>query len=187
MNGLMVTIALAASTRAAEQNAPHWIKSYASALDVARASRRPLLVVFHGPEDAFQQVEFQSEGADPNAAKTKAAVAVNSVLLSKYTLCKIDVSTAYGRRVAGAFQVHSFPYTAITDQSAKRIVYRREGKFSDEAWVNTLVAYQHDETETSAARPHRAAATRNSISPISTFSFPTISSSPDSSPAVCRT
>ena len=183
MNGFVVTIALAVSTFFVEQGPSNWYFSYADALADARVTRRPLLVVFYEPDNPVQQLESLESTVD---LKNRGA-AVHNVLLSKYTLCRVDVSTTYGRRVASAFRIKTFPFTAITDRLAKKIVYRQEEEFSEESWVYTLAAYQHGERSTSGARPH-AAKVNKSYSPISspTFSSPP-TSSPKSAPYMCPT
>ena len=188
MNGFVVIIALAASTYSAEQGPAYWISSYSNALDDARATRRPLLVVFQEPGQSVHKLESPQDSEDTNTALTVNNVqSSNNGLLSKYTLCRVDVSTAYGRRVAGAFQVKKFPYTAITDRRARRIVYRREGGFTQEAWVNTLVAYQAGEQITPRGVPNHAAA-RKSYFPISPPTFsPPATSSTDLSTMMCPT
>ncbi|MCA9266942.1 MAG: thioredoxin family protein [Planctomycetales bacterium] len=127
----MAALIVAAAAGAAPQT-DAWTSDYAQALDAARAGSKPLLVVFHQPnqpEQAIQQVGYTQD----NSA---------TAMLENYELCQIDVSTENGKRVAEAFRAKSFPYTVITDKTAKRVIYRKAGAFSDSQWITTLADYR---------------------------------------------
>lgn len=130
VNGILATWMLAAALGAAPQQGG-WQDNYSDALLAARADRKPLLVVLDKPgqpQQAMQQVSH--------------ARAESSTLLENYHLCHIDVSTEYGRRVAGVFGAKSFPYTVITDRPAKKIIFRKGSAFSDAQWTATLADYR---------------------------------------------
>lgn len=109
-----------------------WKNDYAQALEAARASQKPLLVVLHKPDEpkqAIQQVGFSDDSEQ-------------AALLKNYELCQIDVSTADGQAVAKAFGAKSYPYTVITNKTAKKVIFRKAGAFSDGQWTTTLVDYR---------------------------------------------
>ena len=108
-----------------------WQDDYSQALATAQADRKPLLVVIDNPDQPQQTLRQVSH-----------AKADSSALLENYHLCRIDASTEYGRQVADSFGVKSYPYTVITDRSAKKIIYRKGGEFSDAQWATTLADYR---------------------------------------------
>jgi hypothetical protein len=131
MNGVIAAWMLAAVMGAAPQD-EIWMTDYAQALEAARTDAKPLLVVMHKPnepKEAIRQVSF---------TKSSEQLAV----LKNYHLCQIDVTTPAGKKVAQAFKVTSFPYTVITDKTAKQIIFRKAGAFSDGQWTTTLSDYR---------------------------------------------
>ena len=133
-----IALLLATSLLGAAPDAGVWHGDYAAALDAARADRKPLLVVFHNPQEAqqtVQQVNYAPEKESPH--------------LENYHLCQIDVSSANGKRVAEVFKATSFPYTVITDRDAQKIILRKPGNFTDATWTETLSNYRHGSTPVS--------------------------------------
>ena len=128
MNGIIGTwmLCVAASAPAAT-----WHEDYTEALQAARGDRKPLLVVLHNPQQAQQKL----------SQVTHVTTEANS-LLENYHVCRIDVSTANGKRVAGVFRATSFPYTVITDRNAQKIIFRKGGAFTDTQWSETLADYR---------------------------------------------
>ncbi|MCA9263870.1 MAG: thioredoxin family protein [Planctomycetales bacterium] len=113
---------------------PHsevWNENYAEALDVARLTERPLLVVLEDPNDPAQRIE----NLKPNdGTKT-------GDLLMEYELCRVDVTTEYGKKVAEVYGNPQLPYTVITDRSCHLILFRGAGKFGEETWEQYLASY----------------------------------------------
>ncbi|MCA9188577.1 MAG: thioredoxin family protein [Pirellulaceae bacterium] len=145
MNGVIVSlVALAAmGTVSAE---PEWTKDYAMALQEARVGRCPMLIVL---EDPAAEAGCLDEKAPEAGSHEERA-------LARYQLCRVDVNTETGKRVAQAFGAKQFPYTVITDASCRVIVYRHSGKFEDRQWSDTLLAFGGDVSapeQTVAARP----------------------------------
>ena len=103
-----------------------WLDDYGTALQVARLAQRPLLVVIENPNVAEQRLDEIDEFGE---------------LLNNYELCRVDVTTSYGQKVAASYGATTFPYTAITDGTCRSIVYRGAGKFSPEIWERTLSVY----------------------------------------------
>lgn len=107
---------------------PTWHSDYGVALTETRQQRRPLLVVLEDRSNAEQQLEqvaFDSQWSATNDLKN-------------YTLCRIDVSTDYGKRVAKAFRATQFPLTVIIDNRAQTILYSRAGQLSPTTWQAAL-------------------------------------------------
>ncbi|MBW3597753.1 MAG: hypothetical protein KY475_10815 [Planctomycetes bacterium] len=125
MNLILVSIV---ATLAAPQG-PQWMDNYGQALQTARAARKPLLVVLDTAPPSDERVRSAAHrAADP--------------LLRPYVLCRIDVSTPYGKKMAAAFQAKSFPYTAVIDNTGSVILARRQGVLTEAAWNNLLITYQ---------------------------------------------
>lgn len=117
--------------------AAKWLDQYGAALQQTQAEAVPLLVVLEMPTTRLQQVSLVTDSAE-------------DALLKPYKLCKIDVSTEYGAKVAAAFAVQSFPHTVIIDKTASKQIYRKTGQFSKDEWTATLLKYQTGEVP---ARP----------------------------------
>jgi hypothetical protein len=105
-----------------------WFSDYGAALAATKAARKPLLVVLDDPSDRRLRVEQVSRRDDRGAGD----------LLAKYTLCHVDVSTAYGREVARRFRARELPSTAIIDREGRTVIFSKAGHFSDESWRATL-------------------------------------------------
>jgi hypothetical protein len=131
MNSVFASILVSAVIGAAPAEGP-WNSDYATALQSARSSQKPLLVVLHKPSEpkqAVQQVAFSDDSEQ-------------AALLKNYELCQIDVGTPEGEAVAKAFGAKSYPYTVITNKTAKKVIFRKAGAFSDGQWSTTLVNYK---------------------------------------------
>ena len=128
MNGIVATWMLCMASSATGAT---WHEDYTSALKAARADRKPLLVVMHNPQQPQQVMRQASQ-----------SVREAETLLDNYHVCRIDVSSANGKRVAEVFRATQFPYTVITDRAAQKIVYRKGGSFSDAQWTETLADYR---------------------------------------------
>lgn len=119
---------VAAVAGAVGQSAPatqsnNWEADYGKALKQSRTDDRPLLVVIDNPSES-------SEAVAPELLKDGSA--------DKYDRCRVDVSTAYGEKVAEAFGADSFPYLAILDKDGKKIIHQHEGQLTDSQWRETL-------------------------------------------------
>lgn len=129
---------MAAVPAAAPQSAPQWEADYGKALQATRADDQPLLIVLEQPattENSVQQVAHTAE----------AISAEESQLLASYQLCKVDVSTEYGKKVAQSFGATSFPHTAIIDRTGSVIIYSKTGSHDNAAWSNMLTTYKSGE------------------------------------------
>jgi hypothetical protein len=133
----MASISLAVSTT----EDLHWSDHYANAKHAAAEVQRPLLVVLENP-------------ADPNGRFDQQQLASNAAqldLMKKFELCRMDVSTPYGKRVAEALKATQFPYLAITDKSTTYITFRGAGAMTADQWQQTLEAKQNGERPVAAA------------------------------------
>jgi hypothetical protein len=157
MNGFLASLAVAASMlgQAAEKqpsSKPQWEGDYGRALQVARESGRPLLIVLDKPADPGRRVE-QVRFAPDDAQQDQ---------LRGYTLCHVDVSTPYGEKIAKAFKATEFPYTAITDRTVSVLIYENSGRFTADDWAATLASHRRglrsgesDPPQTTTARQGR--------------------------------
>ncbi len=134
MNSLCLIVALSLVSTAAEAPASglQWHSDYGKALEAAREQQKPLLVVLERGESEQGRVKQVSFEID----------AEYGALLSPYVLCRVDVTTPYGEKVAKAFSANQFPYTAITDRTVSQLIYQNRGTYSTEQWLETLVAYR---------------------------------------------
>ena len=132
MNAVVATLALSMSMVGGSSSSREWSTDYASAFRVARSSQRPLLVVLEESQKPSAQVKQASFTTDDTM----------NALLGAYELCRVDVSSPYGRKVAAAFGATRFPFTAITDRSCSVLVYKKTGHFTTQEWVTMLVAHQ---------------------------------------------
>jgi hypothetical protein len=105
-----------------------WSDHYARAKHEAAAAQRPLLVVLENPQDPAGRLSVEKIANDDSQVE----------LLEHYQLCRVDVTTEYGKRVAEAFGAKTFPYTAITDKSTRYITFRSAGPMTSEQWTRTL-------------------------------------------------
>lgn len=139
MVSYLATAIVAASLAAAMPQAPQWESDYGKALRATRATDdHPLLVVLESPSQSdasVQQVSYTSATVSPEEAE----------LLAPYQLCRVDASTEYGKKVAKAFGVTSFPYTAIIDRTGTVIIYAKSGKLPADEWAETLKTYKSGE------------------------------------------
>ena len=124
---LMLIAVLAATTGG---QSLEWSRHYANAKTQAAAEQRPLLVVVEdstSPNGRFAVDQLASKKSHVD-------------LLKKYRLCRMDINTAYGRRVAEAFDADTFPMTVITDKTTQYITFRAHGSMNPELWQRTLAS-----------------------------------------------
>ena len=107
-----------------------WSNHYANAKVQAASEHRPLLVVLE--DSANPQGRFDERSLASRDSQVE--------LLQHYRLCRMDVTTDYGKRVASAFGAKQFPFTAITDKSAQYITFQVNGAMSAEQWEQTLAS-----------------------------------------------
>ena len=122
----LTTLALVASA----PHAPHWESDYGKALEQTRADEQPLLIVLDKPAAEKEQLDPALLGEE------------QAGLLGAYDLCRVDVTTEYGQKVAKAFGAKQFPYVAIIDKQGKVIIHSQTGEVTAAAWKSTLAKYQ---------------------------------------------
>lgn len=150
MNGLVATSLLVLTAGASGVD---WIDDYGTALEAARAADRPLLVLL--------------EHSD---AAVKAAETSEADLLQNYVVCRVDVSTTYGKRVATAFKASLFPHTAVIDKKGKRILYRKSGDFTQDDWKQMLTTFKDGESSSVRVVNYRTSTTSSSNNLMRTYS-----------------
>ena len=105
-----------------------WSSHYAQAKAAAATAQKPLLVVLEDPAEPSRRFDTERLASEEE----------HQDLLKHFQLCRVDVTTPYGKRVAEAIGVSELPYTAITDKTAKYITFRSAGQVSPENWSKTL-------------------------------------------------
>ncbi len=105
-----------------------WSAHYAQAKAAAAAAEKPLLVVLENPAEPERRFHDDALASQPEQVD----------LLKHFQLCRVDVTTPYGKRVADALGATELPYTAITDKTAKYITHRSAGQMSAEHWAKML-------------------------------------------------
>jgi hypothetical protein len=120
-----------------------WHENYGVAFRSTKDAKRPLLVVLDTHARRLAHIEPVSESRRVD----------DRALFEKYTLCHIDVTTPYGRKVAEAFGAKTFPTTVIIDKSAAVKLVSKVGKLNDQELRSMLVKYQGGERPAVAASP----------------------------------
>lgn len=139
----MAIATLAIGLLAASPRQPAWEASYGKALEASRADKSPLLVVLDNPSSEEARIEpALLDGTTPDGKQTE--------LLRPYQLCHVDVSTAYGQKVAKAFQAKSFPHVVIIDKKGSSVIFRKTGKLDAAQWEQALTQHRNGDTP---ARP----------------------------------
>jgi len=131
----MLAVGVLASTPAPVK----WQADYGDALAATRADeKQPLLVVLDEPNGTEDRIA-------PALLGEGDAQSVDRKLLKHYHLCHVDVSTKYGKRIAGLFKAKRFPHVAIIDRSGKVILFKKSGPISSTEWTKTLEVHQDGE------------------------------------------
>lgn len=154
----MKAIAFALLTMAASSDSHggtwvNWIPNYPEALNRSHESSKPLLLVIDNPSEPNLRTEHTCRPLDKMQAE----------LLNNYERCHVDVTTNHGKQVAKAFGVQRFPFVAIIDTTASRVLYRKTGKIHMAEWIGKLAVHGGGETsrlyvaaqENRASRPSR--------------------------------
>jgi len=130
----VATATLAFGALLAAPEPTKWESSYGKALEATRAADEPLLVVLDKPqsEDARLAPELL------NASTSEGDMA----LLKPYQLCHVDVTSAYGKKVAKAFHAKTFPHVSIIDKSGKTVIFSKSGKIQPTEWQQILTRHK---------------------------------------------
>jgi hypothetical protein len=123
---------IAASTFAVTPAKVKWQADYGKALAATRSEQRPLLVVLDNPADPKTTFDGKLLAADGEQAE----------LLKSYRLCRVDVSTEYGQKVAQAFGATQFPHTAIIDKTGSKVLFKQPGQIAGDQWKATLTKFE---------------------------------------------
>ncbi len=120
-------VAVAAALTGNAQPAADWHADYGDALAETRQDHQPLLVVLDAPSDEAKRLDPALLTAENGAFP-----------LDRYSLCHIDVTTDYGKKVAEGFKVTEFPHVAIIDNSGSVILERVKGDVTKKDWLAVL-------------------------------------------------
>lgn len=127
---------------------PGWTDDYGEALEKARCSRRPMVVVLENPEKAKQ--------------RAGSIFHVERELLTRFEICRVDVGSEYGKQVANLYGPSELPYTVITDSECEQVVFRGVGERTVGEWRETLEDHAEEAkdsaTVTKTAKPQLASA-----------------------------
>jgi len=127
--------AMIAASTAVTPSKVTWQADYGKALAATRSDQRPLLVVLDDPADAKTAFD----------AKLLAAEGASGKLLKSYRLCRVDVSSEYGQKVAKAFGATQFPHTAIIDKTGSTVLFKKPGQIAGAEWQTTLAKFEKGE------------------------------------------
>jgi hypothetical protein len=147
MMSYIATATLAVGLLATTPQAPQWEASYGKALQATREGNQPLLVVLDKPNSEEARVE--------PALLSEGSISGQSVeSLKPYRLCHVDVTSEYGKKVAGVFHATSFPHVAIIDKTGSVIIHRQTGKLDAAGWEKMLKAHKDGVRTTAKAVSH---------------------------------
>jgi hypothetical protein len=127
--------ALAASSLAVTPAKAKWQADYGKALSATRSDQRPLLVVIDNPADPAASVQEELLSTEGEQGS----------LLKPYRLCRVDISTDYGKKVAEAFGATQFPHTTIIDKTGRVVLFKKPGQIEGSEWKTTLAKFEKGE------------------------------------------
>jgi hypothetical protein len=130
----LATATLVSALLAAPQQ-PKWESSYGKALEASRAADAPLLVVLDKPNSKDARLT-------PELLNAKTAEGSDVALLKPYRLCHVDVTTAYGKKVAKAFHATTFPQVSIIDKTGKTVIFTKTGNIKPAEWEQILTRHK---------------------------------------------
>jgi hypothetical protein len=116
-------------------------------LETTKSTSSPLLVVLDKPNSDKDRIA-------PELLDQQNAGGTQSQLLKPYTLCHVDVTTDYGKKVASAFRATSFPHVAIIDKTGTRVIYRTSGQLDATQWQQVLTRHKSGERTAAQAASH---------------------------------
>jgi hypothetical protein len=109
-----------------------WHDDYGAALAETKQLKKPLLVVLENPDDEpsrIHQVSLQQQDE-------------RDELLKNYVLCKLDVRTEHGRKMAEGFKAQRVPHTVVIDKTGGWQLFKKTGKLTDSEWTATLAKHK---------------------------------------------
>lgn len=136
---LSAAVSTAVTTNSDQDAHLKWKTHYGNARKTAQAFKRPLVVVIENSELQENRIDEASLSGE----------SLKKLANQDYELVRVDANTDYGKRVASAFGVQEFPYTAVTDDGSNRIVFRKSGPMSKADWTLALAKNSPPKLETS--------------------------------------
>lgn len=106
-----------------------WQADYGKALEATRHDDHPLLVVIDDSKNEQSKIDAK-------------LLSEHKQLLQKYQLCRVDVSTEYGKRVAERFGATKFPHTTIIDKTGKVVLFKKRGQIAEQEWKSVLETHK---------------------------------------------
>jgi hypothetical protein len=147
MINVMAAATLAVGLLVASPQPRVWQTSYGKALQATKNANSPLLVVLDKPNSEKDRIA-------PALLDKVNAGGTQSQLLQPYTLCHVDVTTDYGKKVASAFRATSFPHVAIIDKTGSTVIYRSTGQIDAADWQQVLTRHKNGERTNPPAASH---------------------------------
>jgi hypothetical protein len=135
MLSFLATATLTICAMAAAGKPAQWETSYGKALKATRKADAPLLVVLDKPSSKEARLA-------PELLNEEMSDAEANELLQPYQLCHVDVTTTYGKKVAKAFHVKSFPHVAIIDKTGSKVIFRKSGEIKTAEWERILARHK---------------------------------------------
>lgn len=139
---------LAASSLALAPEKVKWQADYGKALAATRSDQLPLLVVLDNPADAKASIQPELLNANGELGE----------LLKAYRVCRVDVTTEYGKKVAESFKATQFPHTAIIDKTGSVVLFKKPGQIAGDQWRTTLAKFEKGERPTARTSFYRGGA-----------------------------
>ena len=107
-----------------------WGDNYGEVKRIAAQKKMPVVLLLEDPSKPSTSFTEKELASNPEQVR----------LLQNYQLCRIDVTSNYGKSVAKSFKATSFPYTIMLDRSASYITLRKGEKMTPNQWASTLLA-----------------------------------------------
>jgi len=135
MNVLLLAALFGVELAAAPPTGQNWHSDYGVALAETKEQGKPLLVVLENPDDEPSRIHQVSLARHSDRDE----------LLEKYVLCRLDVRTEHGKKMAAAFKAQRVPHTVVIDKSGRWQIFKKTGRLSDGEWTTTLAKHQRGE------------------------------------------
>lgn len=112
-----------------------WHSDYGTALAAAKEQHKPLLVVLEKSDDEPSRIHQVGLARQTEREQ----------LLQKYVLCRLDVRSEHGEKMATAFKALRVPHTVVIDKTGRWQIFKKTGRLSDDEWAVTLAKHQRGE------------------------------------------
>jgi hypothetical protein len=134
-------------TLASESIEPKWMSSYTDALQEAKSTERPLVVVIGAGQQGWNQVsaDGQLDGA------------IQRILAHHYVCVYLDTDKKTDRRLAAAFEIPKGPGIVISAPSGNIQAFRHRGEIDNNELAEYLRRYSDPEISVETTETIRSA------------------------------